>query len=813
MTQYTLNKQNKTENTGIQLSEILDSARQFWYLFIICPLLMLGLAWFYLKNQVPTYEVKSMILIKDEKNKQGVSAADLISKDLQPDGVKKILVDESTIMTSHTVIEQVVKDLKLDRSILRNGSFKKEEIYGSAAPIKIDSFTLTDTLKGFEGALNILDDTSFELTTTEGNKQIELFGRPFSNKYGWFLISKNLNSNNPNVVHGTELAIVCKGVEKAATEIIKTIDIVLPKKESNMIEPTIQTKIPEKAKDILQKMIEVYNSTNIADKSEVSQNTLAFIEKRLLALTNELSGVEHTVESYKVREGMTAESQTDITYFFNKLGEYDSEVVKLEVQNSLLSGIEEILSKSDANFDLLPTNLELKSTNLSSQIDNYNKLVLERNRLARVAGDNNPTLKNLSYEINSVKRAIIGNISRVKQENTALLTQNKAKNNQFSNKLNKTPRNDRELTDIKRQQNIKEGLYLFLLQKQEETTISIAGATADARVIDRPIINETPTGIKKPFLYLMATALGLFLSLVFVILRGLAINTVQNENDITSKTQIPILAKIPFSKSIDNWGVQGGNNTFVSEMFRSLRSNVVDSGEWRVKSGERRVESYEHPSTINSQQSTKKAQIILITSATSGEGKDFIALNLGMSLAIANKRTVIMNLDLRKQAQFEQFPFLNKKNGITNYVSDRNMQPSEVIQPSGRHNDLFYIHNGEIPHNPSELMMNYKVDALLNYLKDNFDYVLINTPPIGLVADALSLKAYVDLTLFIVRAGVTKKSELGIINAFADGRRLPNPVIIFNGVKGKNKSNHQYFRGVEKTQNTIKGGGSILKSV
>ncbi len=800
MTQYTLNKQPKPDEAGINISEIFDRARQFWYLFLLCPLLMLGLAWFYLKNQLPTYEVKSMILIKDEKNKQGVSAADLISKDLQPDGTKKILVDESTIMTSHTVIEQVVKDLKLDRSVLRKGGFKNQEIYGAASPIKIDSFKLTDTLNGFEGGLHILDGKSFELTTPEGNKQIELFGSPFSNKYGYFIISK---SNNPDVVKDTELAIVCKGVEKAATEIIKTIDIVLPKKESNMIEPTMLTKIPEKAKDILQKMVDVYNSTNLVDKSEVSQNTLAFIEKRLVALTNELSGVEQNVETYKVREGMTAESQTDIAYFFNKLGEYDSEVVKLEVQNSLLTSIEDILTKTDPNFDLLPTNLELKSTNLQSQIDNYNKLVLERNRLARVAGDNNPTLKNLSYEINSVKRAIIGNISRVKQENTALLTQNKAKNNQFSNKLNKTPRNERELTDIKRQQNIKEGLYLFLLQKQEETTISIAGAIPDARVIDRPIISETPTGIKKPILYLMSCVLGLFLSLVFVILRGLAIDTIQSEKDITNNTQVPILAKIPFSKSTDNWGLQGGNNTFMSEMFRSLRSNLqfvdnlVDSSQLTVDS--RKSLSDNQLSTVNRQ--PNKAQMLLITSSTSGEGKDFIALNLGVSLAIANKKTVIINLDLRKPTLTSPFPFLNKKIGITRYVVVSDMYPNEVIQPSGIHKDLFYIHNGDIPHNPSEMMMNYKIDALLNYLKDNYDYVLINTPPIGLVADALALKAYIDITLFIVRAGVTKKWGLSTINEYADGRKLPNPVIIFNGVNSKGqKANSKYYRTNSRTQ-------------
>ena len=777
MSNYTSNKQTKSTEQGIDLREIFQRIKRFWYLFVILPLLFLGAAWVYAQNQVPIYEVKSTILMKDEKSNHGVTATDLIAKELDLGGNKKILTDESKIMTSHTVIEQVVRELKLDRSVFKKKAFKKQEMYGVSCPIILENFTLTDTMKAFEAPLSILTEKTFEMTLPDGSTQNGVFGQELTNAFGTFLINK---STNPKATDDKDLVILCNGTEKAARDIIKSIEIVLPKKESNMVEPTMLTKSPEKAQAILQKMIDIYNASNLADKREVSENTLTFIEKRLQALTAELSGVEQNVESYKIREGMTAESQTDITYFFNRLGEYDSEVVKLEVQNSLLTSIEAVLTKLDLNFDLLPTNLELKSTSLQSQIDSYNKLVLERNRLAKVAGDNNPTLKNLSSEIVSVKRAIIGNIGRVKQENAALLAQNKSKNAQFTNKLSKTPRNERELTDIKRQQNIKEGLYLFLLQKQEETTISLAGAITDARVIDRPMISETPTGMKKSVLYILALGAGLFLSLVFVILQGLVINTVQTETDITSKTAMPILARIPFSNTADNWALQGGHHTAISEAFRSLRSNLQFVG------------------TENN--AATKAKVLLITSATSGEGKDFITLNLGMSLAVANKKTVIINLDLRKPNLFSSFPLLNKKNGVARFAAMPDMYPHEVIQPSGMHRDLFYIHNGDVPPNPSELLMGDKIAFLLNYLTVNFDYVLINTPPIGLVSDALSLKSFVDITLFVVRSGMTKKSELATVSEFADGRKLPNPVIIFNGVKSKTRSKNHYFAEVQKAQ-------------
>lgn len=786
MTTYTSNQKSKQEReleSGINISQIIQRARQLWYIFLFLPLVLLGLAWLYTQSQVPIYEVKSTILFKDDNNKHGVSANDLIAKELELGGGKKILVDESKIMTSYTVIEQVVHDLHLDRQVLRQGRFREEEIYGAACPILIDSCVLTDTLKGFQGPLSIIDETKYLLTLPDGEEQLGIFGNALSNKYGVFLIRK---STNPKATADKEVFIACNSIEKTARHIIQSVEIVLPKKESNIVEPTMKTAQPDKAKDILQAMIKVYNEINVADKQEVSQNTLAFIERRLLSLTGELSGVERNVEDYKVHEGMTAESQTDINFFFSRLGEYDSEVVKLEVQNSILTSIESLLIKPDFNFDLLPTNLELKSSSLQSQMDNYNKTVLERNRLAKVAGGENPTLKNLSSEINAIKRSIIGDIGRVKQENTALLAKNQAKNRQYSSKLSQTPRNERELTGIKRQQNIKEGLYLFLLQKQEETTISLAGAISDARVVDRPIISEQPIGLKKTYLYIMALAAGLFLSFVFVVLQNLLVKTVQSSNDITLKTTMPILATIPHSKVNRNWVIQGGSNTLISEMFRALRSNLQAT-----------LPLQNVDLNTNNQ---AKGQVLLITSMSSGEGKDFISLNLGMSLALANQKTVIINLDLRKPNLSDNFSVLNPRIGISSYVLTPDTYPHEVIKPSGMHKDLFYIHSGNTPHNPAEMLMDPKIKLLIQYLKANFAYIIINTPPVGLVSDALALKPFVDMTLFVVRSGFTKKSELTAVNDYANGLKLPNPFIIFNDVKVKSRTKNHYYTQVQENQ-------------
>jgi tyrosine-protein kinase Etk/Wzc len=768
-TKNNLNSSSKAES-GIDVRQLLRKTLKYWYLFVLIPALTLTAAWIYMQYEVPIYEVKSTVLIKDEKNKQGVTASDIIAKEFGLEANKKMLIDESKIMTSYTVIEKVVKDLKLNSSISIKGALKNTEIYEPNMPIQVDSFVLNDTVKSFKAALEITNDNSYALTLPNGITQNGIFGQMLMNNYGQFLIKKG---NNPAFALEKSFLLVCQSTEKTAREIIKTIDIVLPKKESNLIEPTIKATMPEKAKDILEKMVTVYNELSLNDKKQVSQTTLNFIAKRIQALTTDLTNVEQNVESYKTREGITSDVTSDIGYFFNKLGEYDSELVKLEVQNSLLLSIESILTRRDPFFDLLPTNLELKSSSLQSQIGDYNKLVLERNRLSKVAGENSPNLRNLTTEIGNIKRAIIDNIGRVKQENTLLLAQTKAKNNQFIGKLGKTPRNERELTDIKRQQNIKEGIYLFLLQKQEETAISMIGTVPDARIVDRPIIGDKPVSKSKIMVYLVALAIGIFLSFATLILSDLMIRTIQSEADVTTKTSMPILGKILHSKTPDHWIVQNGSQSMATEMFRAMRSNLQFM--------------------LPKNNPLFKGQALLLTSLMPEEGKRFMAINLGMSLAIADKRTVIVSLDLRNPKLSFSFPTLKNAKGITEYLTSE-IYPHEIIHPTGKHRDLFYINGGSIPFNPAELIMSPKLAQLFAYLKENFDYVIINTPPIGLVSDALSLASYADMTVFMVRIGLTKKSSIKQLEAFNDNQKFPNPTVVLNGVKERtNQKGHGYY--------------------
>lgn len=771
-------KNRHNEEAGIDIRQLIKRCRQYWYIFLILPVTMTAIAWLFLKYQIPVYEVKSTILIKDEKNKQGVSATDLISKELGLTENKKMLADESKILTSHTVIEKVVEDLKLNGQVWQKGKIKSVELYGRNSPIWIDSIQLRDTTKAFKATVTAMGNQQFQLTTIDGDKHVYTFGNAFSNNYGSFIIRKKEGFTTSQ----EEYVINCESKEKTAREIIKTINIELPKKESNIFEPTIKSSIPEKAKDILQKMVEVYNEYNLNDKKEVSRNTLNFIEKRLVALTDELSGVERTVESYKEREGIT-DAPTDINYFFSRLGEYDGEMVKMEVQNNILNSIESILTKKDQYFDLLPTNLDLKSSNLQSLINDYNRIVLERNRLAKVAGEHNPQLKSLGDDIVNMKTAIIGSIRRVKQENANLLLQTKSKTNTYAQKLGKTPRNERELTDIKRQQNIKEGLYLFLLQKQEETAISMIGAVPDARVIDRPIIGEKPVNIKKTVVYIAALAIGLFSSLVIVTLISLFSKTVQSQSDIKSLTSANIINAIPFVKIPTDWQLQTDNRSALAESFRTLRSHL----------------QYFLPSeTVSS-----NGKVIVVTSASHNEGKSFVSFNLAMSLALADKKTVIVNLDLRRPRLTGDLAIPKGKAGIPQFLTS-DLYPHEVIYPMTRHHNLNIVGSNTLPYNPSELMMHNKIGQLMGYLKLHYDYIIVHTPPVGLVADALSLKPFTDMTLYIVKQGQTTRSQMRAAYGLHEGQKMPNVHIVLNGTK-ENKKNSSYYYGTDLLSDSSSG--------
>jgi capsular exopolysaccharide synthesis family protein len=778
---------NNPQEAGIDLRQLLKRCRRNWYLFLLIPALIGALASFLLRYQVPVYEVKSSVLLRDEKNKQGVSSMDLIAKELGLVSDKKMVIDESKIMSSYTIIERVVNKLKLDRIVYRKGTIKDVELYGGTAPIQIDSFTLRDTAKGFKALIDIISDTQYEIKNTEGWYQKCTFGTLCSSKYGDFSISK---SNNTDIIKDKHFVIECSSPEKAIKGIIKSIDMVLPKKESNIIEPTIKTTMPNKAKDIIYAMVDEYNNYRLADKKIVSQSTLNFIDRRLDSLTSELTNVESDIEIYKKKEGIT-ESQADIGYFFSRLNQYDGELVKLEVQNDILEGIDKLLRKPLITFELLPTNLEIKSSSLMAQINEYNKLVLDRNKLVKVAGENNPNLKNLTEDLYNLKRAIIDNVTRIKQENKSLLVETQSKNNQYAYKLGKNPRNERELTDIKRQQNIKQGLYLFLLQKQEETAIAMIDALPDARIIDKPTAGDIPMTKRKPVLLVAAIFAALVLTFFIVLLQGLFINTLQSESDITSKTSMPILAKIPFTKGNSGLITGEGNNSVSSEMFGFLRSNI----------------QFLMPV---SRQNTE-GSVVLITSTKRGEGKSFISLNLGMSFALSNKKTIIVNLDLRRQNKLFD-TISSDTTGISQYLTTE-LYPHEIIQNSGRHKNLYYIDSGSRATNAAGLLTNSKLKELISYLKNNFDYILITTPPVGLVSDALHLKSVADMTLFITRLGFTRHSDMKIIDSFEQNLNLPNPVIVLNGVPmGSQKENVYYnetalteYASDKKVKNTFSG--------
>ncbi len=393
---------------------------------------------------------------------------------------------------------------------------------------------------------------------------------------------------------------------------------------ASVLELTLKDRVPEKAADILNTLIEVYNAAAIEDKNKISTNTLDFIGERLALLTGELEFVEKDVEAYKRENEIVSQNAGDGTRLVEEINTYEKERSDLEIERSIIRYVKEYLRNSQGNFELLPANLSLPNAALNAQIEKYNTLLLERERLLRSAGDQHPDLNRQTAVLTTTRENILSSVEQLERETDIAIKNLATRAGQFRGQVRSLPRKERELLEITRQQRIKESLYLYLLEKREETALSLAITTPNSRLIDAAKSNNNPVEPKSQLIYTFAFVLGLGLPAGLILLRDLLNDTLQSEEDLKALSTVPIFGTIGFSKSGEHLVVKPNSRSAIAEMFRLLRANLEFG-----RTGE-------------------GCQAYLITSGLSGEGKSFITLNLGMSMALSSKKTVVIGLDMRK---------------------------------------------------------------------------------------------------------------------------------------------------------------------
>jgi tyrosine-protein kinase Etk/Wzc len=741
---------------GIKISNYLN----YWPLFLVSVLLFMGLGYLYLKSSIPYYTVKAKILINDEKDSQKVEKGrNLIENSNRVN-------DEIEILTSRTIMGKVVKDLNLWIQYTDPREFNHSDIYANT-PVVLTLLKPSSLKTEHLLEITIKDKNTFILTQLAAQSTFP-FNRTIKSSWGYWKLTPTPDLQK---YIGQNIQIRLTNPENATDGYLSNYTAFLTGEQTSVAELIITETVPERGMDILNNVIKAYNIASIEYKNKVNQSTLNFLNDRLGAITAELNLVEKRVEAYKSSRGIT-DLSSESQFYLDNVKNNDSKLNEVNVQLQVIEGIQRYINSAGNSVDA-PATAGISDPGLVSLVDQLIKLELQKNRLLANTPEKNPVFDPLNQQIKSTKQAIYGTITGIKRSLLATRNQLQKYNTGFESSIKKLPGQEREYINIKRQQSIKEELYIYLLQKREE-----AGLTNSAKLLESRIVDEAhyigPQSPNSKITYALAFILGIIFPAGILVAKDALNNKIYNYQEVEDTVLVPILGELAFQKNVPKEFILGGSRTMISEQFRILRTKLHN---------------------INGKVGNGK--ITLVTSGMPGEGKSMITCNIGGVMAAAGRKTVIIDMDFRKPQIAQSFNLPNET-GLSNYLNGTALK-EEIIQPSLIHSDLFVISSGPEPADPSELFEKPALEELLMWLRMNFDEIIIDTPPMQLVTDALIVSAYSDVNLYVIRHGYTHKSHLKYINQLFNEQQMKNMYVIFNGVSSKNiygygnKNAYQYY--------------------
>ena len=762
---------DENQNDDINLRDTLERYLNHWQWFALAILLCVSIAFIYLRYSMPQFQASTTILVKDEKKGGMLSELSAFADLGLGSGLKSNVDNEIEILKSRTLVERTVQKLGLNVLIVEKGNIISRELYNNA-PISID--VIKTTAAFYEGNMSLefqeLTPATFALESklVAEQKPVILnpkkefrYGEIIPTRNGDIIIRKSTNKNDIFKNNDKSLSISVNPPEKVAASYLGRLKVTSISKTSSVVEISITDPVIKRAEDFLDNLIQIYNEDAAADKSYISENTSKFVANRLLLIAQELDGVEKDVEQFKTSNKLT-DIETEAKLFIEGSSEYNKKSVEMDIQLNMVISMLEFIKKSN-NSDLMPANI-ISSAYASGFLDSYNKLVLERNRILKSATAENPTVIKLEQQIASLKVNIAESLRRMQAN---LIIQKRDLKNQeglLDSKIEEIPVQERQFRVIARQQKVKEELYLYLLQKREETAISLAATAPNARVIDAAKASNIPVSPKKVIIYLAAMLLGLLIPFGIIYIIDLLDTKVKNRFDITNKFDIPYLGDVPNSLN-PNQIIDATSRTGTAEALRIVKTNL---------------------DFMLSQVPEDEAKIIFLTSTLSGEGKTFLSVNLAGTMALSKKKVLLMGLDLRNPKLNEYIDFPNNV-GLTDYLSSSKVEINDCIFKSNNFENLYNLPAGVIPPNPTELLMSKKLGELFTQFKKEYDYIIVDMAPVSMVSDTLMLAKYADATLYLVRANFLDKRLLHIPKLLYKEKKLNNMAVVLNDTK-MNKS-------------------------
>ncbi|MHC0441188.1 GumC family protein [Flavobacterium sp. 3-210] len=767
------------EIEDVNLREQLDKYLIHWRWFLVSVVIGLVLAFIYLRYTTPSYEATTSILVKDEK-KGGMLSELSAFADLGLGGSMKNNVDnEIEILKSRTLVENTIKKLNLNVAFFVEGKVVDRDVYAEK-PIIAYFSNKTNLFDKTKVVLNckLLNSTTFLLENeTEEKENFILsaqkefkFGQKIATKIGVLVIQKTPFYVKNHTGRFESIRIVINPLDELTESFRKKLKVEPISKTSSVVNVSISDPVAKKAEDFLDNMIQIYNENAAEDKNFISENTSKFIASRLALIAQELDGVEQDVETFKKSNKLT-DIESEAKLFIEGSTEYDKKGVETEIQLNVVSSLLDFIKKSN-NSDLLPTNMISDNADASGLISSYNQLVLDRNRILKSATEENPSVVKLDQQISSLKSNVATSLRRM-QANLQIQNRDiKSQEGILNSKIGKIPVQERQFRVIARQQKVKEELYLYLLQKREETAISLSATEPNARVIDAAKAEKDPVSPKKKIIYLAGMLLGLLVPFGVIYANALLDTKIKSKLDLEGKTQIPFIGDVPTSDDIAEL-IKSESRTSSAEAIRIVRTNL----EFMLT---------KVPEGI--------AKTVFVTSTFPSEGKTFISVNLAATFALSGRRVLLIGSDIRnpKFGEYINVPSV----GLTNYLSSTDKDVRDYIIKHEGYKNFFILPSGVIPPNPAELLMSSKVDQLFTELKKEYDYIIVDTAPVSLVTDTLLIAKNADTFVYVMRANVLEKRMLNIANTFYKEKKLPNMCIVLNDTDSTKGYGYGYGYGV-----------------
>ena len=783
MSDFIANEENREEeHRGFNLAALWKIVVLHWYWIVLSTIVALGAAFSYLKYTRPVYASNMKILVKDEDSRSRMYRGGQLA--LESMGVisnSNGFDNELEILTSSNISQRVIKSLKLYVSYELDGRLRNHELYKNN-PYIVDM--PENQLVDLHSLIQLKIDRQGDGVHVAGeiyvprSKEPILFERSVKELPGSFNtpVGTITLQRNPGV--GAELPekamyATIMPLEYAAKAYGSRLSVSASSKTTTVAVLNYLDTQPERAIDYLNELFRSYNEDANEDKNEVALKTEEFLKNRISAIREELDATESNLESYKKKNELI-NLTNDASNALNKLTEYQKEQVELETQLNLVTALLDYVDDPRNAFNVVPSNLGLKDADMSNLLNKYNDYVLQRNRLLKSSSPENPYVKRLTAQLEEMWPTIRLSLKSVREN---ILTQKRSAEDQynlFSRRVGEAPTQERSLNNIIRQQEIKVELYLMLLQKREENYISLNSTAAKARVIDDPR-STGKVSPKTKVILLGALVLGLCFPVGLIYLLGLLRYRIEGREDVEMLTKIPVLADIPLApKSLDgelSLAVRENSNDMMEEAFRGLRTNL------------RFILS-------------EKENVIACTSCIPGEGKTFVSTNLAMSLALLGKRVIIVGLDIRKPRLVKLFGLSSDHRGITTFLSSDSGDFQDLdkqIHHAVLNPNLDVLPAGVIPPNPGELISREQLDHAIALLREHYDYVIVDTPPVGLVSDTLSAARVADMTIMVCRADYSPRNNFQLINALHHDNKMPKITLVLNGIDLKKRKYGYYY--------------------